>query len=75
MLLAADTLAAATLAVPGHASARPAPLDLPGDTPVSVYSPAAGGRTNQQFWGQATCLNPLSGLNLDGSCAARWHPP
>ena len=74
-LLAAATLAAATLAVPGHASARPAPLDPPGDNPVSVYNPTAGGRTDQQFWAQATWLNPLSGLNLDRSCAARWHPP
>jgi hypothetical protein len=49
----------AAVAVPGHASARPVPLDPPGDTsPASVYSPAIGGRTDQQFWGEATWLNP-----------------
>jgi hypothetical protein len=69
--LAAAALAAATLAVPGHASARPVPLDPPGDTPVSVHSPAAGGRTDQQFWGKATWLNPMSGLNLDRTSSAR----
>jgi hypothetical protein len=69
--LLAAALAAATLAIPSHASARPAPLDGPADTSVSVHNPAAGGRTDQQFWGQATWLNPLSGLNLDRSSAAR----
>ena len=63
-------LAAATLAVPGYASARPAPLDPPGGIPVSVHIPASGGRTDQQFWGEATWLNPLSGLNLDRSSVA-----
>jgi hypothetical protein len=69
-LLAAG-LAAATLAIPGHASARPAPVDGPTDTPASVSIPAAGGRTDQQFWGEATWLNPLSGLNLDRSSIAQ----
>jgi hypothetical protein len=69
--LLAATFAAVTLAVPGQASARPAPLDGPANTPVSVYSPAASGRTDQQFWGEATWLNPLSGLNLDRTSAAR----
>lgn len=64
-------LAAATLAVSGYASARPAPLDPPGGIPVSVHIPASGGRTDQQFWGEATWLNPLSGLNLDRSSVAR----
>ena len=64
-------LAAATLAVPGYASARPAPLDPPGGIPVSVHIPASGGRTDQQVWGEATWLNPLSGLNLDRSSVAR----
>ena len=68
-LLAAG-LAAAALAVPGHASARPAPVDGPTDTPASVSILAAGGRTDQQFWGEATWLNPLSGLNLDRSSVA-----
>jgi hypothetical protein len=36
-----------------------------------VYSLAAVGRTDQQFWGEATWLNPLSGLNLDRTSAAR----
>jgi hypothetical protein len=36
-------LVAVTLAVPGHASARPVPLYLSGDTSASVYSPAVGG--------------------------------
>ena len=58
-------LLAAALAIPGHASARPGPLDGQADTSVSAHNPAAGGRTVQQFWGQATWLNPLSGLNLD----------
>ena len=65
ILLAAA--AAAALAVPSHAFAGPAPDGRPADTPASVYSPAIGGRTDQQFWGQATWLNPLSGLNLDRS--------
>ena len=60
-------VAAAALAVPSHAFAGPAPDGGPADTPASVYSPAIGGRTDQQFWGQATWLNPLSGLNLDRS--------
>jgi hypothetical protein len=64
-------LAAATLAVPGYASARPAPLDPPGGIPLSVHIPASGGRTDQQFWGEATWLNPLSGLNLDRRSVAR----
>ena len=37
--LRADTM----LAGPGHASARPAPLDSPADTPVSVHNRATGG--------------------------------
>jgi hypothetical protein len=69
--LLAATVVVAALAASGYASARPAPLDPPGDTPTSVYSLAAGGRTDQQFWGEATWLNPLSGLNLDRTSAAR----
>ena len=53
--------------VPIHASAQPAPLD----PPVSAYSHTASGRTDQQFWGEATWLNPLSGLNLDRTSAGR----
>ena len=66
-------LAAVALAVPSHASARPAPLDPPPGTPASAsaHTPATGGRTDQQFWGQATWLNPLSGLNLDRTAATR----
>jgi hypothetical protein len=68
-LLAAG-LAAATLSIPGYASARPAPLDPPEGIPVAVHVQASGGRTDQQFWGEATWLNPLSGLNLDRSSVA-----
>ena len=60
-------VAAAALAVPSHASAGPAPVDAPGDTTTSVHIPASVGRTDQQFWGEATWSNPLSGLNLDRS--------
>ena len=65
--LLAAAVAAAAFAVPGHASAGPAPVDPPGDATTSAasYSPAIGGRTDEQFWGEATWLNPLSGLNLD----------
>ena len=68
-------VAAAALAVPGHASARRTPPDGPARPPASVHTsttdriPASGGRTDEQFWGQATWLNPLSGLNLDRSSA------
>ena len=68
--LLAAAVAAGALAVPSHAFAGPAPVDGPADTPASVYSPAVGGRTDEQFWGQATWLNPLSGLNLDRTSAA-----
>ena len=69
-LLAAAPISVA-LAVAGGASARPVPLDVPANTPVSVHNTAAGGRTDQQIWGRATWLNPLSGLNLDRTSAAR----
>ena len=59
--------AAAALAVPSQASAGPAPVDPPEPTTASVQIPTSGGRTDEQFWGQATWLNPLSGLNLDWS--------
>ena len=66
-------LVAATLSIPGYASARPTPPDGPASPSASVSTsdsgrvPASGGRTDQQFWGEATWLNPLSGLNLDRS--------
>jgi hypothetical protein len=69
-LLLTAALVAVMVAVPGHASAWPVPIYLPGDTSVSTYSPAVGGRTDQQFWGEATWSNPLSGLNLDRSSVA-----
>src|SRR5690349_17702154 len=50
-----------SLAVPGLASARPIPLDAPGDILASVHILASGGRTDQQFWGEATWLNPMTG--------------
>jgi Spy/CpxP family protein refolding chaperone len=62
-------LAVAALAVPSHASARPAPHDPPPRSPATAHTTATGGRTDQQFWGQATWLNPLSGLNLDRTAA------
>jgi len=65
--LLAAALVAAPLAVPIHASAQPAPLD----PPVSAPSHTASGRTDQQFWGEATWLNSLSGLNLDRTSAGR----
>jgi hypothetical protein len=68
--LFAAVVIAAALAVPGYASARPAPLDPPGRVSTSGYS-ATSGRTDQQFWGEATWLNPLSGLNLDRTSVAR----
>jgi hypothetical protein len=68
--LLAATLAAVALAVPSQAFAGPAPDGGPADTRASVYSPAVGGRTDEQFWGEATWLNPLSGLNLDRSSVA-----
>ena len=48
-MLLTGALIAVTLIVPSHASARPVPIYLPGDTSASVYSPAVGGRTDQQF--------------------------
>jgi hypothetical protein len=68
--LLAAALAAAALAVPSYAFGGPAPDGGPADTPASVYSPPVGGRTDEQFWGEATWLNPLSGLNLDRSSVA-----
>jgi hypothetical protein len=69
-VLFAAALAAAALAGPNAASARPAPIDGPAGKPASVHIPASGGRTDQQFWGEATWLDPLSGLNLDRSSVA-----
>jgi len=66
-------VAAVALAVPSHASARPTPPDGPASPPATVQTsdsgriPSSGGRTDEQFWGEATWLNPLSGLNLDRS--------
>jgi hypothetical protein len=37
-------------------------------TPVGLV--VDGGRTDQQFWGESTWLNPLSGLNLDRTAVA-----
>jgi hypothetical protein len=62
-------VAAAALAMPSQAVAGPAPLDPP-PASASAHMPASGGRTDQQFWGQATWLNALSGLNLDRSAAS-----
>jgi hypothetical protein len=67
--LFAAAVVTAALVVPGYASARPVPLDPPGGVSTSGYS-ATAGRTDQQFWGEATWLNPLSGLNLDRTSVA-----
>ena len=67
--LCAAAIVAAALALPGHASAGPAPLDPPGGVSTFGYG-AASGRTDQQFWGEATWRNPLSGLNLDRTSVA-----
>jgi len=51
------------------ASAKPVDPGNDGSfTPVGVV--ADGGRTDQQFWGESTWLNPLSGLNLDRTAVA-----
>ena len=68
--LAAGALAATTLAVASQAAAQRAPLDPPPDTSTSAPRYLSGGRTDQQFWGEATWLNPLSGLNLDRTSVA-----
>ena len=60
-------VAAVALAVPSHASARRTPPDGPASPPATVQTSDSGGRTDEQFWGEATWLNPLSGLNLDRS--------
>jgi hypothetical protein len=59
------TTATVMLFTAGHASARPAPTDNEPQPPAGHQ--AAYGRTDQQFWGSATWLNPYSGLNLDRS--------
>jgi RNA polymerase sigma factor (sigma-70 family) len=53
-------LAGAMLAVPGHESARLAPLDSPADTAVSVHNPATGGCSAHHT---ATSL-PSTALNI-----------
>jgi hypothetical protein len=51
------------------ASAKPVDPGNDGSlTPVGVV--VDGGRTDQQFWGESTWLNPLSGLNLDRTAVA-----
>jgi hypothetical protein len=61
--LIAAAFAATTLTLTSAAVASPAPNDGGPASTVSVHS--SGGRTDQQFWGEATWENPLSGLNLD----------
>jgi hypothetical protein len=69
-------VAAAAFAVSSNAFAGPAPDGGPASPSPSVSTsatgrvPSSGGRTDEQFWGQATWLNPLSGLNLDRSSVA-----
>ena len=63
-------LAAATLAIPGYASARPAPLDPHGSIPVSVHIPPPAAAPTNSSGAKLLWLNPLSGLNLDRSSVA-----
>jgi hypothetical protein len=58
----AAAFAAITVPLLPAAVASPAPSD---NGSVTVSADRSGGRTDQQFWGEATWTNPLSGLNLD----------
>jgi hypothetical protein len=60
--LIAAAFAAITLTLTSVAVASPAPTD---NGPVTTSADPSGGRTDQQFWGEAAYENPLSGLNLD----------
>lgn len=63
--LVAAACAAITLTLTTVAVAAPAPIDNSASI-ASVHS--SGGRTDQDFWGEPTFENPLSGLNVD------WTP-
>ena len=57
-------VAAAIVAWTPVASAKPVdPTDAGYSAPAGLG--VNGGRTDEQFWGESTWLNPLSGLNLD----------
>jgi len=62
-------VAAAIVTCSPVASAKPVDPGNDGSfTPVGLV--VDGGRTDQQFWGESTWLNPLSGLNLDRTAVA-----
>lgn len=63
-IIATATVAAAIVICSPVASAKPVDPGSDGSvTPVSLV--VGSGRTDQQFWGESTWLNPVSGLNLD----------
>jgi len=62
--IATAAVAAAIVTCSPAASAKPVDPGNDGAfTPAGLV--ASGGRTDQQFWGESTWLNPLSGLNID----------
>ena len=68
-IIATAAVAAAIVTCSPVASAKPVdPGDDGSFTPVGLV--VGGGRTDQQFWGESTWLNPLSGLNLDRTAVA-----
>lgn len=70
---AATAIAAAVVTSTPVASAKPVdPTDAGYSAPASFI--AIGGRTDQQFYGESTWLNPLSGLNLDRTDVASLFP-
>jgi hypothetical protein len=63
------TVAAAIVTWTPVASAKPVdPTDAGYSALASLV--VNGGRTDQQFYGESTWLNPLSGLNLDRTAVA-----
>ena len=68
-IIATAAVAAAIVTSSPVASAKPVDPGNDGSfTPVGLVVDA--GRTDQQFWGESTWQNPLSGLNLDRTAAA-----
>ena len=70
---AITAIAAAIVSSTPAASAKPVdPTDAGYAAPAGFV--AIGGRTDQQFYGDSTWLNPLSGLNLDRTAVASLFP-
>ena len=67
--IATAAVAAAIVTCSPVASAKPVDPGNDGSL-TSAGLVVDGGRTDQQFWGESTWLNPLSGLNLDRTVAA-----